>query len=78
MPGDPQQCRLNAARCLTLARRAKRPEAQEAFTAMALTWKQLAAETEADDALLRVISEMEFAEPSRALPLALGLIPRAA
>jgi len=61
MPGDPQQCRLNAARCLTLARRAKRPEAQEAFTAMALTWKQLAAETEADDALLRVFSEMEFA-----------------
>jgi len=45
---------------------------------MALTWKQLAAETEADDALLRVISEMEFAEPSRALPLALGLIPQAA
>jgi len=78
MPGDPQQCRLNAARCLTLARRAKRPEAQEAFTAMALTWKQLAAETEADDALLRVISEMEFGEPYRALPLALGLIPRAA
>jgi len=45
---------------------------------MALTCKQLAAETEADDALLRVISEMEFGEPSRALPLALGLIPRAA
>jgi hypothetical protein len=45
---------------------------------MALTWKQLAAETEADDALLRVISEMELGEPSRALPVALGLIPQAA
>jgi hypothetical protein len=78
MPGDPRRCRLNAARCLTLARQAKRPEAQEAFAAMALTWKQLAAETEADDALLRLFSEMEFSEPSRALPLALGLIPRAA
>jgi hypothetical protein len=45
---------------------------------MALTWKQLAAETEADDALLRVFSEMEFGEPYEALPLALGLLPRAA
>jgi hypothetical protein len=78
MPGDPRRSRLNAACCLTLARRAKRPEAQAAFAAMALTWKQLAAETEADDALLRVFSEMEFGEPSRALPLALGLIPIAA
>jgi hypothetical protein len=78
MPGDPHQCRLNAARCLALARRARKPEAQEAFHAMALTWKQLAAETEADDALLRVISEIQFGDPSEALPLALGLLPRAA
>jgi len=78
MPGDPKECRLNAARCLALARRSRRPEAQEAFRAMALTWKQLAAETEADDALLRVISEMQFGEPFEVLPLALGLLPRAA
>jgi hypothetical protein len=45
---------------------------------MAMTWKQLAAETEADDSLLRVISEMELGQPSHALPLALGLIPQAA
>jgi hypothetical protein len=61
-----------------LARRSRRPEAKEAFAAMAATWKQLAAETEADDALLRVFSEMQFSEPSEALPLALGLLPRAA
>jgi hypothetical protein len=78
MPGDPHQCRLNAARCLALARRSRRPEAQEAFRAMAVTWKQLAAETEADDALLRVISEMQFREPFEVLPMALGLLPRAA
>jgi hypothetical protein len=78
MPGDPHHCRLNAAGCLALARRAIKPEAQEAFEAMALTWKQLAAETEADEALLSVISEMQFGEPSQALPLALGLLPRAA
>jgi hypothetical protein len=78
MPGDPDRYRLNAARCLALARRSRRPEAQEAFQAMALTWKQLAAETEADEALLSVISEMQFGEPFQALPLALGLLPRAA
>ena len=78
MPGNPHQCRLNATRCLALARRSRRREAQESFAAMALTWRQLAAETEADDALLRVFSEMEFCEPSDALPLALGLLPRAA
>jgi hypothetical protein len=33
---------------------------------MALTWKQLAAEMQADEALLRVIPEMQ---PSEALPL---------
>jgi hypothetical protein len=78
MPGNPHQCRLNAARCVALARRSRRRETQESFTAMALTWKQLAAETEADDGLLRVFSKMEFCEPSDALPLALGLLPRAA
>ena len=78
MPGNPYQCRLNATRCLALVRRVKTEEARNAFAAMAVTWKQLAAETEAGDALLRVFSEMEFGEPSWALPLALGLVPRAA
>ena len=78
MPGDPHQCGLNAARCLSLARRSRKPEAQKAFQAMALTWKQLAAETEADEALLSVLSDMQFGEPFEALPLALGLLPRAA
>jgi hypothetical protein len=45
---------------------------------MALTWKQLAAESEADEALLSVLSDMEFGEPFEALPLALGLLSRAA
>jgi hypothetical protein len=78
MPGNAQQCRLNAVRCLALARRSRRPEAHGAFAAMAVTWKELAAETEADDALLKVFSGMEFGEPSEALPFALGLLPRAA
>ena len=78
MPGDPHQCRLNAARCSALARRSRMPEVKQNFRAVALTWKQLAAETEADEALLRVISEIQFGVPSEALPLALGLLSRAA
>ena len=73
MPGNPEQCRLNAARCLKLAKRARRPEMRETFTALADTWTRLAAEHESDEALLRTISELEFSEPYEALPLALKL-----
>jgi len=73
MPGNPEQCRLNAARCLKLAKRARRPEMREAFTALADTWARLAAELESDEPLLRAISELEFSEPYEALPLALKL-----
>lgn len=78
MPGEPHRYRLNAARCAALARPAKTSVARQAFAAIVVTWKQLAAETEADDALLRVFSEMELGEPSKALPAALGLLPKAA
>jgi hypothetical protein len=50
MPGNPEQCRLNAARCLKLAKRARRPEMRGTFTALADTWKRLAAEHESDEA----------------------------
>jgi hypothetical protein len=73
MPGNPEQCRLNAALCLKLAKRARRPEMRETFTALADTWKRLAAEHESDEALLRAISELEFSKPYEALPLALKL-----
>ena len=71
MPGDPQQYRLNAARCLELAQRTKRRERREHLTALAETWTKLAAETESDATLLRALSEVEFSDPSYALPLAL-------
>jgi len=73
MPGNPEQSRLNAARCLKLAKRARRPEMRETFTALAVTWTRLAAEHESDEALLRTISGLEFSEPYEALPLALKL-----
>jgi len=74
MPGNPEQCRLNAARCLKLAKRAQRPEMRETLAALAKkTWTRLAAELESDEPLLRAISELEFGEPYDALPLALKL-----
>jgi hypothetical protein len=78
MPGNSDQCRMNAARCSKLAERARRPEMRQAFTALADTWTRLAAELESDQALLRAISEMEFSEPYEALPLALKLRTSAA
>jgi hypothetical protein len=73
MPGNSEQCRLNAARCIRLAKRARRPEVRENFTALAETWTRLAAELESDGALLRALSELEFSEPYYALPQALKL-----
>ena len=78
MPGDPEECRLNAARCLALAQRAWRPEARQAFSDLARTWRKLAAETESDEALFRAIYEMELGEPYEALPRALKLYSWAA
>ena len=68
MPGDPHHCRLNAGRCLALAKRARKPEARQVFREMAETWNRLATEMEADRSLFPAISEMDFGEPCDALP----------
>ena len=73
MPGDPHHCRFNAARCLRLAERARRPELREHLTALAKTWTKLAAEIESDQALHSAILELELGERYAALPQALRL-----
>ena len=73
MPGDSRQCRLNAPRCLALAKRVRKPEARQVFTEMAETWNQLSPKTECDQTLFQAISEMELGEPYDALPNALRL-----
>ena len=73
MPGEPDQCRLNAARCRKLALRSKSPERREYFTEMAETWVKLAAQIESDQVLLRALSDLDLREPHDALPMALGL-----
>ena len=62
MPGDPKECRLNAARCLSLAERARSHERRQSLTSIAAIWAKLAAEIEFDQALLLALSEMEFGE----------------
>ena len=73
MPGDPRECRLNAARCLELAETATTPELRR----LAEIWKELAAELESDQALLKVLAELDLSpqpcEPYGALPYAMKL-----
>jgi hypothetical protein len=78
MPGDPEQCRLNASRCLALAARAKTEAMRANLAIMAGLWAQLAAETEFDQMLLSALSQLELGEPYEALPFALNLHSRAA
>jgi hypothetical protein len=68
MPGDPARCRSNAVRYLELSERAKDPVRRQTLAALAETWKKLAAELEADQALLSTLSELQFDEPIYALP----------
>lgn len=73
MPGDPYQCRMNAARCLRLAKRAWRADVRQRLTELAQTWNRLAAEIESDEALFQAISEIELEEPYEALLRALRI-----
>ena len=75
MPGDPNQCRRYAARCLALAHRARNSERRQNFAAVAETWAKLAAEMESDQALFALLQELELVEPNYAVPLALNLSP---
>ena len=73
MLGDPEECRLNAARCLKLSQRAKDPTRRQDLAAMAGMWEKLAAELESEQALVNALSELEFGEPFYAVPEALNL-----
>src|SRR5512143_3581092 len=76
MPGDPDECRLNAAYCAELVQTAV-PSECPALLALAETWKRLAAEFEADEVLLQALAELRFgSEPYEALLLALNICPR--
>jgi hypothetical protein len=79
MPDDPHECRLNEARFRQLARSASAAEERETLLSLAETWKQLAAEEEAEQALLDTLASMELvSETCYALPDALHLGSEAA
>ena len=73
MPGDPEQCRLNAVRCFKLSERAKDSTRRQSLAALAETWTKLAAELESEQALFNALSELEYDEPFYAVPEALNL-----
>jgi hypothetical protein len=73
MPGNPEQCRLNAARYLELSKRAKNRARRANLAALAKMWTRLAAELESEQALLNALSEISFDEPFYAVPEALNL-----
>ena len=68
MPGDPAKCRSIAARYSELSERAKDPTRRQRLVVLAETWTRLAAELEADQALLNALSELQFDERFYALP----------
>ena len=73
MPGDPAQCRLQAARYLELSKRAKNRARRANLAALAKMWTKLAAELESEQALLNTLSEINLDEPFDAVPEALNL-----
>ena len=83
MPGNPHECRVNAAQCSKLAQNAITSECDDAitsecdaFVALAKTWKKLAAELEADQMLLQALSELHLtSQPYEALLCALNIHP---
>jgi len=75
MPGNPHECRLNAAHCSELAKTVVTSECQ-ALLVLADTWKRLAAELEADQSLLQVLSELDLSsQPYEAFQFALNIHP---
>jgi len=73
MPGNPHECRLNAAQCSKLAQSVATSECDALFV-LADTWKRLAAELEADHRLLQVLSELDLSsQPYEAFLFALNI-----
>ena len=52
MPGNPQECRDNAKRCLELAQASSMQTGKERFAELALTWLALARDYEATNLLI--------------------------
>jgi hypothetical protein len=46
MPGDPQECRANATRCIEFAAQVKYPDLKETFLELAKRWTALAIKLE--------------------------------
>jgi hypothetical protein len=66
MPGDPNECRLHAARCSDLAETATMPEARQHFINLAQSWNRLVSELEAAQRFLDAMGALEL-EPEKVI-----------
>jgi hypothetical protein len=78
LPGNADQCRINAARYIALSKRAWRPEVSQAFRDLAQIYSRLAAENDADGNLYRALCDIDLSEPHDELPRALNIYSWAA
>ena len=60
MPGNPQECRENAKRCLELAQASGTQTGRERFAELAQTWLALPTDYEATNLLLANLSERKM------------------
>lgn len=65
MPGNPEQCRAHAIRCLQLAGAAPNAEAGQKFLRLAEMWTDLAAELELVQPLATAIKDMTFSDDEK-------------
>ena len=58
MPGDPKECRRNAAQCAELAVTASTPQLKATFLELSMNWEKLAIQLE--DAFAQIDDEIEW------------------
>src|SRR5262249_12045543 len=64
MPGNPEECRIHAANCRSLAEQATSKEATETFSNLAEQWEKLATELVAAQTFLEAMAELDSKKPS--------------
>ena len=57
MPGDPEECRQHAKRCLALAGEARSPEIKNSLVEIAQRWAALATDLDATHKLLKALED---------------------
>jgi len=70
MPGDPKECRRNAARCAELAVAARTPQLRTTFLELSKNWEKLAMQLE--DAFAKLIESEAISRTSESRSMRLN------